>query len=143
MIFRRLYNEALRIVNSVALQYFTCDENVSDLGGLGSNLGGHARGDASNLLKAMQDQERLSFVRQDSFLSQCSEDPWFVEHFTDVSPMKLNVTTSQQRLRQAEAATAAASAASDSLGRSKKELLLRLPHKLRPEKPLVDSKVRF
>merc|ERR1740129_1021520 len=51
--------------------------------------------------------------------------------------MKLNVTTSQQRLRQAEAA----SAASDSLGRSKKELLLRLPHKLRPEKPLVDSKV--
>jgi hypothetical protein len=55
--------------------------------------------------------------------------------------MKLNVTTSQQRLKQAEAA--AASAASDSLGRSKKELLLRLPHKLRPEKPLVDSKVRF
>jgi hypothetical protein len=139
LIFRRLYNEALRIVNSVALQYFTCDENVSDLG---SNLGGHARGDASNLLKAMQDQERLSFVRQDSFLSQCSEDPWFVEHFTDVSPMKLNVTTSQQRLRQAEAAAASA-AASDSLGRSKKELLLRLPHKLRPEKPLVDSKVRF
>ena len=133
----------MRIVNSVALQYFTCDENVSGLGsggsGLNGGLGSGGGGDASNLLKAMQDQERLSFVRQDSFLSQCSEDPWFVEHFTDVSPMKLNVTTSQQRLRQAEAA----SAASDSLGRSKKELLLRLPHKLRPEKPLVDSKVRF
>jgi len=124
---RRLYNEALRIVNSVALQYFTCDENVSDLG---SNLGGHARGDASNLLKAMQDQERLSFVRQDSFLSQCSEDPWFVEHFTDVSPMKKNVTTS----------SGSGSGGGGSL-RSKKELLLRLPHKLRPEKPLVDSKV--
>jgi len=121
---RRLYNEALRIVNSVALQYFTCDENVSGLGGRG--LGG----DASNLLKAMQDQERLSFVRQDSFLSQCSEDPWFVEHFTDVSPMKKNVTTS----------SGSGNVGGGSL-RSKKELLLRLPHKLRAEKPLVDSKV--
>ena len=126
LIYRRLYNEALRIVNSVALQYFTCDENVSGLGGRGSGLGG----DASNLLKAMQDQERLSFVRQDSFLSQCSEDPWFVEHFTDVSPMKKNVTTS----------SGSGNVGGGSL-RSKKELLLRLPHKLRPEKPLVDSKV--
>jgi len=130
---RRLYNEALRIVNSVALQYFTCDENVSGLGGRGLN------GDASNLLKAMQDQERLSFVRQDSFLSQCSEDPWFVEHFTqDVRPMKKNITTSSGG--GSGSGINGATPAADSF-RGKKELLLRLPHKLRPEKPLVDSKV--
>ena len=123
MICRRLYNEALRIVNSVALQYLTCNDNVG---------GG---GDASNLLKAMQDQERLSFVRQDSFLSQCSKDPWFLEHFKDsLSPMKRNVSTTS-------ASAEAAAATSGSLN-SKKELLLRLPHKLRPEKPLIDSKVK-
>ena len=122
LICRRLYNEALRIVNSVALQYLTCDENVG--------------GDASNLLKAMQDQERLSFVRQDSFLSQCSKDPWFLEHFKDsLSPMKRNVSTTS--------ASAEAAAATSGNLNSKKELLLRLPHKLRPEKPLVDSKVRY
>ena len=125
----------MKIVNSVALQYFTCDENVSGLGGRGLNS------DASNLLKAMQDQERLSFVRQDSFLSQCSEDPWFVEHFTDVRPMKKNITASGGGSSSGiNGATPAAAA--DSF-RGKKELLLRLPHKLRPEKPLVDSKVRL
>ena len=53
--------------------------------------------------------------------------------------MKKNITTSSGG--GSGSGINGATPAADSF-RGKKELLLRLPHKLRPEKPLVDSKVR-
>ena len=99
---RRSYNEATRLVQAIALQYLTCDEE------------NHA--DASNLLKAMQDADRLAYMRQDT-MSQCMADPWFAEYFNvNQEPGVVNSTL-------------------------KKNLLLRLPHKASQEKPLTDTKV--
>lgn len=104
-IYSRLYNQALRIVNSAALQYFTCDEEKPD--------------DASNLLKAMQDQERISFVRGTSVLSECYQDPWFTDLYGEPKTSRKEGNTSL----------------------ANKSWLLRFP-KLRPgAKPIIDSKV--
>lgn len=92
----------MKMVNEIGLQYFTCEEtNASSI----------------SLLEAMADQQRAAFMRQDSFVAQCLEDPWFVEYFgNDLALGNLNRSLNQ-------------------------ELLIQFPRKMHPGRPHKDSQV--
>lgn len=100
---RRSYNKLLKMMSDIGLQYFTCDESNAS---------------SSSLLEAMADQQRAAFMRQDSFVAQCLEDPWFIEYFgNDLASGNLNRSLNQ-------------------------ELLIRFPRKMHPGRPHADSQVR-
>ena len=135
-----MYNDALRLVNSLALQYWTCDTNPHEDAFNDTPNVSHSKEDAINLIKAMEGQEKSAFLRQSSFLaptfghqgpsssrSECWEDPWFVEHFGHLFEDNLMVNLSLNK--------------GQVLLGQRKDLLLRFPRRPSILKPLVDSKV--
>ena len=106
-IFRRSYNEAFKAVQDLAVQYFTCDVSLFE--------------DASNLLRAMHEQQKSAFMTPET--RQCLLDPWFIEYFPNFVSEEAK---SQNRTVKPN-----------------KDFLLKLPKKFSPLRPLVDPQVNL
>jgi len=102
---RRSYNEAFKAVQDLAVQYFTCDVSLFE--------------DASNLLRAMHEQQKSAFMTPET--RQCLLDPWFIEYFPNFVSEEAK---SQNRTVKPN-----------------KDFLLKLPKKFSPLRPLVDPQV--